>query len=346
MQEKSQKTFMTFLHEKQEDWQEKQREVLLQHTGSVEGRNGATKHFTKDRILIKAPPPFSKPSPKRTIDSYKAYALGMTNDSTQHFLGLEHLLQGDALVTYNTFRILNPDSKSLLEVSDFLLKHCKLSPTEIGATYDTRKQGIEESVSDYTRDMRFLMAKGEVPSVMQKQAFINNLTEHIRDIVKEKEPDNLEDAVKIALDAELTLKAQEKKFKVQTTKQDEKIEKLTDLLNTLTVRAVRQDASVEALYLQDRDSNHWGPRSSNTENCARPQGRQWNDRRSFPHANRSRGNYRYRPNPGSDVARYDTDRKGRSLTQQRHGDRPRSYTPHPQTRFTGERRQYQPGFPT
>ena len=54
------------------------------------------------------------------------------------------------------------------------------------------------------------MAKAKVPSSMQQQAFVNNLTDHLRDIGKEKELKLLDEIVQIALDAELTLTAQDK----------------------------------------------------------------------------------------------------------------------------------------
>ena len=86
MQDKSQRDFMTFLQEKQREWQnERAKDVQNQQApnqdGAVEDR-----HTKKDRILIKPPPSFTKPTPMRTteqfLDSYKAYATGMTNDES------------------------------------------------------------------------------------------------------------------------------------------------------------------------------------------------------------------------------------------------------------------------
>ena len=246
MQMQSYKEFMKMLQDKQEDPRHHAPTGLA-----------STTRRRENKVIIRAPVTFSNPTPMRStkqfLDSYRAYATAMTDDPVQHFLGLEHSVAGDALVTYNTYKIMNPSHQTLEGVSDLLLKEfSQLSPLETEATYDTRKQGVEEPVKTYYREMKFLMEKAKLPPAAQTSSFVNNLADHLKTLVKQKEPGSLESALTLAIDAELTINAQEAKMKTRSDKQAEKLDKLTDIVQSLAARTAKHEVSVEALFPQNR----------------------------------------------------------------------------------------------
>ena len=330
IQVSNQNTFLKMLEEREQHWKQQQQDMLKTQQTTF---NNAPAPLPKqrDRVLIKPPTPFIRPTAMRNTEqflkSYRAYAEAMTSDPNQHFLGLEHSLQGDALTVYNTYKIKNPNNLTLDGVSQVLMSECKISPKEDVSTYDTRKQGVDETVDSYARDLKFLMAKEDLSDVQQKSAFVSNLTDHLKFVVKQKDPSTLKEAIIIATDAELTITAQDMKAKAKSTGQDDKLDKIATIVTGLAKQAEQKAASVEAVYSQDMAK--WGEKRASPE--------PYQPRRQYIQGNTYRP-YSDRRYSRSAIGVYDR-RRGPQDT----GPHYRSLTPHPETRnqFQGDRRRYQ-----
>ena len=163
-----------------------------------------------DRLFTIKPTKFSKPtvlkSTEQFLTEYKKFCETWNADAVQMYEGLEKYLEGEALATYKTYKVMFPTGSFQGIACELLREFAKLSTDEYQKAYWHRHQGEEESVVTYAREMKLLMAATRLPEQDKVHAFINNLKPSTRRVVLGRGPMTFDQTKRNAEDDEATAK--------------------------------------------------------------------------------------------------------------------------------------------
>ena len=265
------------------------------------------------KLLIKPPEPFSRPTALRStdkfLDEYHAYAQAITEDQATIFKGLQSFLKEEALATYKTFVTTYPEKTSFYSVAQELRKeYDTLSPEERLRTYAHRKQKEGESVIEYGREITLLMAPSTLNETVKIEFFINNLLPKFKQLVISRQPINLKQAITYAQEGEATLAAQQAgldELKNTFFKHSEPKENAVQMIKSVSWQDRKYARGRR--YSRDRQYNRPYSRESSPSSGSRPSspGSPFESRNNSSDGYSSREGSRERPH------RYDRERYSR-----------------------------------